>query len=108
MSFYCRTLLATSLWPRHVSITTLVHRPGRHTWIELDFPEGAFVAGNILLQQPQQRLRLLRAQINPLEIADLDLRFTLLLQRAENEEKVPDVHPHRHAVRIILSVRRIT
>jgi hypothetical protein len=43
-----------------------------------------------------------------LEIADLDLRFTLLLQRAENEEKVPDVYAHLHAVRIILAVRRVT
>jgi len=87
------------------AMIVLVHWPGRcHSRIQLYLSKGAFVAGDILLQQSQQRLRLLRAQINPLEISDFDLRLSLLLQRAEDEEEVPYVHAHLHAVRIILAV----
>src|ERR1035438_1652378 len=45
----------------------LVHRPLRpHARIELDLSKGALVARDVLLQKSQQRLGLLRAQIDPL------------------------------------------
>ena len=86
----------------------LVHRARRsHSRVEFDLAKCPFIAGNILLQQPQQRFRLLRAQINPLEIPDFDLRLGLLLQSTEDQKEVSDVHLYLHAVRVILMVRRV-
>jgi hypothetical protein len=79
----------------------LVNLPStRHARIEFDFAEGGFVAVDVLLQQSEQRLGLLRAQVDALKITDLHLSFTLLLNRAKDEEKVPDIHSHLHAVGI--------
>src|SRR4029077_15965824 len=83
----------------------LVHLPGgHHTWIQLDLAECAFVSGYILLQDGRQRFRLLWAQINALEIVDFHLGFALLLQSTEYQEEIPDVHPHLHAVGIVLAI----
>jgi len=75
-----------------------------HARVKLDLPESALVAAHVLLQKSQQRLSLLRAQINSLEVLDLHVGFGLLLQRAEDQEEVPDIHPHLHAVGVILAV----
>ncbi len=75
--------------------------------IELDLTEGCLVPGNVLLKQSEQRFRLLRAEIDPLKIANLDLRFGLLLQGAEGEEKIPNVHAHLDAIRVILAIARV-
>src|SRR3984957_6724971 len=77
----------------------LVHlAPGIHARVKFDFSEGGFVPGNILLQESEQRLRLLGAEVNALEVSDLNLSFALLLYGAKYEEKVPDIHSHLHAV----------
>src|SRR6266851_266278 len=82
-----------------------VHRTSRtHARIELDFAECAFVTGDVLLQESKQSLCLLRAQVDALEVADLDLGFGLLLQRAEDEKEVTDVHTHLHAIGVVLLV----
>ena len=73
---------------------------GSHARVEFDFAEGGFVAVDVLLQQSEQRLGLLRTQVDALKITDLDLSFTLLLNGAKDEEKVPDIHSHLHAVGI--------
>src|ERR1700684_837885 len=91
----------------YVSTTTrqLMHRSLRtHTRVELDLPESALVAPYVLLEKAQQRLSLLRAQINSLEVLDLHLGFCLLLQRAKDQEEVPNIDSHLHAVGIILAV----
>jgi hypothetical protein len=82
-----------------------MHRPSRgQAGIELDLTEGALVADDILLQQSEQCLGLLRAEVDALEVANLDLRFGLLLQGSEHHEEVPDIHPHLHAVGVGLAV----
>src|SRR5258708_13054164 len=84
-----------------------VHRTSRtHARIELDFAECAFVTGDVLLQESKQSLCLLRAQVDALEVADLDLGFGLLLQRAEDEQEIQDVHTHLHLIGIFLLVVR--
>src|SRR5690349_6731984 len=75
-----------SLCRKHTKIRqsdfVLMYRPRwTHARIEFDFPKRSLVARHILLKQSQQRLRLLRAQIDTLEIPDLDVRLALLLQR---------------------------
>ena len=71
-----------------------------HSWIELDLTKRAFVICDVLVKDCCQCLGLLRAQINSLKIADLYLVLRLLLHRAEDDEKVPDVYPDLHAVGI--------
>lgn len=76
----------------------------RHARIEFDLAESRFVTRHILLQEPQQRLRLLWAEIDSLEIADVHLRLGLLLQGPKYQKKVPDIHAHLHAIGVILTV----
>src|SRR6266567_1892058 len=83
----------------------LVHRAGRgHSRIKLDLAKGAFVVGDILVQNRSQRLGLLRAQVNALKISYLDLIFRLLLHGAEHEKEVPNIDPHLHTVGISLAI----
>src|SRR3984893_7729186 len=85
----------------------LAHWPARrHPRIQLDLAESIFVARDVLLQQSEQCLGLLRTQIDPLKIPNLHLGFALLLQSAEDQEKVPDVHTHLHAVGVAFAVVR--
>src|SRR5260370_40272961 len=82
-----------------------VDRTGRtHARIKLDFAERALVTGDVLLQESEQSLCLLGTQIYPLEVADLDLGLSLLLQSAEDEKEIPDVHAHLHAIGIVLFI----
>src|SRR5579862_1999648 len=77
-----------------------------HARVEFDLAECALVARYVLLQDCEQRFSLLRAQVNPLEISDLNLSFALLLQCAEDQEEIPDVHAYLHAVGIVFPVVR--
>jgi hypothetical protein len=120
-ALFVETFLATSVLPssdnaasRNVTsfvcatAPKLMHWSLRaHAWVELDFSEGALVTGHILLQKSQQRLSLLRAEVNALEVLDLDMALGLLLQRAENQKEVPDIDPHLHAVGVAFAVRGI-
>ena len=72
--------------------------------IELDLAEGGFVVRNVLLEQRHERLGLLRAQINSLEVMKFDLRFRALLHGAEDEKEVPDIDANLHAVGVRLAV----
>ena len=82
----------------------LVDRAPGRACVQFDFPEGVFVARNILLQDCHQGLGLLRTEVDSLKIADLDLAFVLLVQGSENEEEIPDIYPHLHAVGIVLAI----
>lgn len=84
-----------------------MHRAGRgKAWIEFDLAEGAFVANYVLLQKSEQGFGLLRAEVNALKVANFHLGFGLLLQSSEDEEEVPDIHAHLHAVGIGLAIIR--
>lgn len=78
-----------------------------HPRIEFDLTESRFVSGNVLLKQSEQGFCLLRAEIDSLEIANLDLGFGLLLQGAEGEEKIPNVYAHLDAICVILAIARV-
>src|SRR5579864_6380361 len=75
-----------------------------HTRIEFDLAKGALVSGNVLLQESEQGLRLLRAEVDPLEILNLNLRLGLLLEGAKYEIEIPDVDAHLHAVGVALAI----
>src|SRR6516164_7065375 len=83
-----------------------MHRPGGcdASRVEFDLAEGAFVVGNVLLQDGGQRLCLLRAEINALEVSYLHLILRLLLHGPEHQKEVPNVDPHLHAVGVGLTI----
>src|SRR5215469_5282694 len=95
-------LLKKPSWP---SVVRSVHGAGcRDLRVELDLAKRALVIRDVLLQDGGQRLGLLWAKINPLKVAYLDLILRLLLHGAENQEEVPHVDPHLHAVSVGLAI----
>jgi hypothetical protein len=82
-----------------------VHLPGsRHPGVEFDLAKRALIPRYVLLQDRHQRLGLLRAQINALKVSDFHLGFALLLQGAEDQEEIPDIHAHLDAVGVALAI----
>src|SRR3954469_3592855 len=64
----------------------------RDIGIELDFSERAFILANVLLEDRQQRLGLLRAQVDALKVLHLNFLRRHRLQAAKNQQKVPHAH----------------
>ena len=80
-------------------------RPGlAEARIQLDLAESLLVVQQVLLQNGVQRFGLLRAEIDSLIVAHLDTRLILLLQGAEDQEEVPYIHAHLHAVGIVFAI----
>src|SRR5689334_3867600 len=84
--------------------SALVNWPGAgaDTRIEFDFAKRIFVVDQILLKNGEQRLGLLRTEIDALKVADVDAGLVLLLKSPEDKEEVPDVHTNLHAVGVAL------
>jgi hypothetical protein len=82
-----------------------MHRSARHhPRVEFDLAECAFVAPDVLLKDAEESLRLLRAQVDALEVLDFNLGLALLQQSSEDEEKIPHIHPYLHAIGIVLAI----
>src|SRR5579859_3845541 len=95
-----RIRLPRTSWPG----TSMYLSGNGHARIELDFAEGLFVVHHVLLQDGEQRLGLLRAEINSLEVGNFHLGRGLLLQGAKDQEEVPYIHAHLHAIGIVFPV----
>src|ERR1700739_3987724 len=90
---------AQSPEPRAQSLLLSMHRTAlHHARIELDFAECAFISGDIVLENAQQGLGLLGAEIDSLEILNFDLGLALLEQRPEEQGKILDIYPDLTAV----------
>ena len=72
--------------------------------IELDFAEGLFVVGDILLKHERQRFGLLRAQIDSLEVAQVDAWAVARNGHAKGEKEIPHTHADLHAVGIAFAI----
>lgn len=82
----------------------LEHFAGALLRFETDFTKGRFVLLNILLQDVEQSFRLLRAQVDTLETLDVEHFGRGLVDGAEEEEEIPDVHANLNTVGITLAV----
>ena len=79
----------------------LVHRGClRCVRVKLDLAKSVLVLSEVLLQHSTKRLRLLRAEVDPLEVAYLNVFFRGLVDGAKQEEKIPDVDTDLNAVRV--------
>ncbi len=67
----CPAMLVLVHQPKHA----LVDWAGRHLWIELDLAKRLLIIGDVLLQQPGQRLGLLGTEVDPLKVLHLDMRL---------------------------------
>lgn len=84
----------------------LLDQPTTRLRLQLDFTERGFILRHILLQDIQKSLRLLRADVDALEILDADPVRRGLIHDAEEQKKIPEVNPDLHAVRVALTVVR--
>src|SRR5215467_13189454 len=75
-----------------------------HAGIDLDFAERLFVLNNILFQDGHERLGLLRAQVDALEVLHLDVARALRLNPAKDQQKVPHADTHLHGICITLTI----
>src|ERR1700693_3559803 len=74
--------------------------------LQLDFSEGGLVLRDILRQDVQERLGLLRAQVNTLEVVDQHVLGCGLVHRSEHQEEVPEIDAYLNAIGIALAVIR--
>src|SRR6185369_6468383 len=74
--------------------------------IKLDFPKGAFILLDILLQNRQQCLGLLWAEVDPLKVLYFHILRIQRLQASEHKQKVPNAHANLDGVGIAITVVR--
>jgi len=72
--------------------------------IQRDGSESFFVLGNVLREQVIEGFSLLGAEVNALEVIDFDLVGGLLVDGAENHEKIPDGKANLDAVCVRFAV----
>src|SRR5579884_2235395 len=72
--------------------------------LELDFPKCRLILIDVLLQNVEQSFRLLRAEIDALKVGNRNAIGRVLIDGAEHQKKVPQVHPDLHAIRIAFAI----
>jgi len=74
--------------------------------VECDGAEVALVLSDVVAEEVVQGLGLLGAEVDALEVFDLDLIRGLLLHRAKDHEEIPDGEANLHAVGVGFAVVR--
>src|SRR3569623_1652994 len=90
-----------------LSVQSLVNRSWR--WderLQSKLAEGRLILRKVVLQHLQQRLGLLRTEINALVVLQLDLLGRILPHGSELKEDVLNAHPDLYAVCIVGAVVR--
>src|SRR4051795_6516458 len=82
----------------------VVNGAGSELWIEFDLTKGLLVLDDVLLHDEEQRLGLLRAQIDSLKIVDLDAGAFGGLHGSEAKEEVPYIDTNLHGVGVVFAV----
>ena len=72
--------------------------------IQLDLSECVLILGNVLLENHEQGLGLLRTEIDALKICNLDFFRRLCPQCAECEKEVPNADAYLDAVRVAFAI----
>ena len=72
--------------------------------LERESAEGLLVLGEVVAEKVQQRLGLLRAHIDALEVIDLYFVGRILVHGSEDEEEVPDAHANLDAVGVAVAI----
>src|ERR1035438_10461426 len=91
-------------WLGGLRAAALLDSAGGTVRLQLDFSEGGLVLRDILRQDVQERLGLLRAQVNTLEVVDQHVLGRGLVHRSEHQEEVPEVDAYLDAIGIALAV----
>ena len=73
----------------------------RQFGLERDGAEGLFVLGEVVAQEVEECLGLLRAKVDALKVLDVELLGGVLVHGAKDEGEVPDAHPDLHAVGVV-------
>ena len=76
----------------------LLNGRGGRFRLQADFAESGFVLADILIENVRQRLGLLRTQENALVVVNGDAIRRVLIDGAEEQEKIPQTDPHLDAV----------
>ncbi len=74
--------------------------------LEGDGAEGLLVLGEVVAEDVPEGLGLLGAEVDALEVVDVELLRGLLGHGAEDEEEVPDAHADLDAVGVAVAVVR--
>jgi len=83
----------------------LIHWPLlRKLRVELDLSKRALILRNVLLQDHEQRLRLLRAEVDSLKVCNLNFVGRLRAKCSKRKKEIPYADSHLYAVRIALAI----
>jgi hypothetical protein len=74
--------------------------------LELDLAEGRLVLRDILLENVEERLGLLRTDVDTLKIMNLNVVGGRLINFAERQKEIPQVDPHLNAIGVIFAIVR--
>ena len=88
----------------HSVYGSLGHGEWMRLRLESDFAESLLVLCDVLIENIEKRLGLLRADVDPLSILDRHLVGALLMNESEGEEKIPHAHANLHTVGVVLTV----
>ena len=72
--------------------------------LDVNVAEGRFVLGDVLLENVEEGLGLLRAKVDALEVVDVDKVRRVLGDETEHEEKVPEIGANLDGVGIAFAV----
>ena len=88
----------------NVASDLLLHGAAGCFWLQPDLAECRFVLRDVLLQHIEKRLRLLRAEIDALEVVNDHVLGAAFGQRAEGEKDIPEIRPDLDAVGVIFPI----
>ena len=72
--------------------------------LERNLAEGLLVLSDILAEDIEERLGLLRADVDALGVFDSDLVSGVLADQAKGEEEIPNAYPDLHAVSVVFAI----
>ena len=79
-------------------------RTGRRSRIQLDLTKGGFILHDVLAQHVPERLGLLRAQVNSLEVLYLHQILRGLRHGAERQQKIPHADANLDAIGVPVAI----
>src|SRR5260370_42608423 len=89
---------------RTIPVRQLVYDTLAGLRFKSDLPKGRLILRDVLLQDLKQRLGLLGAEVDALEVVNGNVIRSNLVHPAKQKEKIPEIHAHLDAIGVVLTI----